>query len=151
QPVIDELTSGFDDAVDGSAIPALDSLRGGPQALLDEIKQYEPEALVGDKLSGPFEDLLGTLTDFVPSSLLDPVRDELASLKQRIESAVAPTQVLAPLEEPFQSLLDAFDSLNPDEIIQPIQQAVDEAIQSVLDAAPIGDALAAIDDVLEKA
>ena len=55
-------------------------------------------------------------------------------------------QVLAPLEEPFQSLLDAFDSLDPDEIVQPILQAVDDAISSVLDAAPIGDAVAAVDE-----
>ena len=151
QPVIDELTGDFDDAVDNSAIPALDELRDEPQKLLDEVKKYEPSTLVGDQLTQPFEDLLGTLTDFTPSTLLDPVREELASLKQRIESAVDPMQVLAPLEEPFQSLLDAFDSLNPDEIIQPIQQAVDDAISSVLDAAPIGDAVAAVDEVLAKA
>ncbi len=151
QPVIDELTGDFDDAVDNSAIPALDELRGEPQKLLDEVKKYEPSTLVGDQLTQPFEDLLGTLTDFTPSTLLDPVREELASLKQRIESAVDPMQVLAPLEEPFHSLLDAFDGLNPDEIVQPIQQAVDDAISSVLDAAPIGDAVAAVDEVLAKA
>ena len=60
-------------------------------------------------------------------------------------------QLLAPLEEPFQSLLDAFDALNPAEIVQPIQEAVDDAISSVLAAAPIGDAVAAVDQVLAKA
>ncbi|MGZ4334860.1 MAG: hypothetical protein ACXVRJ_11395, partial [Gaiellaceae bacterium] len=151
QPVVDELTGGFDDAVNNSAIPALDELRGEPQKLLDEVKKYEPSALVGDQLTQPFEDLLGTLTDFTPSSLLAPVRDELVALEERISSAVDPSQVLAPLEEPFQSLLDAFDSLQPDEIVQPIQQAVDDAISSVLDAAPIGDAVAAVEEVLAKA
>jgi len=150
QPAIDELVGGFDDAVNGSAIPALDGLRGEPQKLLDQVKQFEPATLVGDRLDGPFEDLVGRLTDFKPSSLLDQVRDELESLHERVSAAVDPAQVLAPLQGPFEELLDAFDDLDPAEIVEPLQDAVGAAVSAVLEAAPLGDAASAVEDVLAK-
>ena len=76
QPVVDELTTGFDDAVDGSAIPALDALRGEPQKLLDEVQEVSSRRCSSATAWHSRSRISSArCTDFTPSSLLDPVRD----------------------------------------------------------------------------
>ena len=69
---------------------------------------------------------------------LDPVKQELSALEQRLAEALDPSQVLAPVEGPFQGLLAAFDSLRPDALIEPVEGAINEAAAGVLDALPMG-------------
>ena len=78
--------------------PALDQLRGEPQKLLDQVKQFEPTTLIGDALSTPFQQLLQEMNAFKPSSLLDPVKQQLDQLKNRLKENVDPAKALAPLE-----------------------------------------------------
>ena len=149
-PIINPLVDDFDQAVEQSAVPALDQLRGEPQKLLDQVKQFEPTTLIGDALSTPFQQLLQEMNAFKPSALLDPVKQQLDQLKNRLKENVDPAKALAPLEPPFNELMAAFDSLKPDAIVKPLQDGIDSAVNAVFSAIPIDATFHEVDEALAK-
>ena len=149
-PITGPLVDDFDQAVEQSAVPALDVVRGEPQKLLDQVKQFEPTTLIGDALSTPFQQLLQEMNSFKPSSLLDPVKQQLDQLKSRLKENVDPAKALEPLEAPFTELMSAFDSLKPDQIVKPLQDGIDSAVNAVFSAIPVDDVFHQVDEALAK-
>jgi len=150
KPITDPLVSGFKDLVEGGPVPLVKAVQGEPEKVVDQIKHFEPASLVGDDLSKSYEALLDDLGQFHPSQLLDPVHEQLDALKDRLKDQIDPASLLAPLEQPFHDLLDAYDSLKPDELIKPLQDAVSQAIDTVLDALPVQSVFDALDAVLSR-
>ena len=147
EPIVVE----FGAAIDASAAPGLDELRGQPQRLLDAVKAFEPAALVGDALSEPWQQLVEQLDAFQPSALLEPVKQQLNALKDRLKENVDPAKALEPLELPFQTLMSAFDALDPADVVKPLQDAVEAAIAKVLAAVPVDETFDQVDAALGKA
>ena len=87
---------------------------------------------------------------FKPSALLDPVKQQLDQLKNRLKENVDPAKALAPLEPPFNELMAAFDSLKPDEIVKPLQDGIDSAVNAVFSAIPIDATFHEVDEALAK-
>lgn len=144
-PITDPLIEEFDDLIETGPVPMLETVREQPQQLLDRVRGFEPAVLVGDVLAKPYRELLSEMEKFEPSRLLDPVGTELEKLKQRLRTDANPGAPIQLLEQPFAQLTQAFDRLSPEDLVQPLEQAVTGAIDAILDALPVDEVFDQID------
>ena len=150
KPIIDPLADGFDKLIASGPVPLVEKVQLQPQKLLDSIRQFEPAALLGNKLSGPYKEALGKMEGFKPSALLEPVQQEINNLKERLKEDANPGQAIKPLEEPFAQLLEVFDQLKPEEIVKPLEDAIKDVTDSILKALPIEETLNQVDEALKS-
>ena len=147
-PIVQTITTRFDDLVEAGPRPFLVSIKDKPQLLADHIEDFAPEKLIGDKLAGPYGALIDELATFRPSQLLQPVRDALAELVERLE-ALNPAALLAPLDNLHAELLAGFSRLDPTELIGPLAEQVNAAIDGVVARLPVDAIFDRIDRVLQ--
>jgi hypothetical protein len=145
-PVLDE----FGKIVNAGPVQALDAVADLPKQLADRVRAFDPATLVGDGLSEPYNRLLSDLQGFQPSSLLEPVRKELDSLKQRLRENLNPAQALAGLSAPFQELSSALDRFHPEEIIEPLNQQLKEVLSGISLTIPLDDVVGAAAAAIER-
>jgi tetratricopeptide (TPR) repeat protein len=144
-PITDPFIDEFDELVETGPVPLLERVREQPQRLLDRVRGFEPSVLVGGALTEPYRELLSRMEQFEPSRLLDPVETELEHLKERLRTDANPGAPIQLLEQPFAQLTQAFDRLSPDDLVQPLEQAITGAIDGVLDALPVDEVFDQID------
>ena len=140
----------FDQIVDAGPGALVAAAKAPVAQLTAKVNGFEPAALIGNALSGPFNDLVGKMQAVKPSSLLDPVNQELDALKGRLQSGASPGRLLDPLQAPFDQLLAGFDRFKPEDLVKPLQDALDAAIHTVLAAIPLDDLLKGVGDVIAK-
>lgn len=150
-PVTDPLVTELDSLVEGGPVQVLEELHGQPALLLDQVRRFEPAALVGDALSGPYRALLAEMEEFRPSGLLSPVEAELERLRERLRATADPGRAIQPLEPLFQGVLDAFDRLRPDDLVRPVEEAIQGTIRQILEVLPADDLFEQVDVVLAAA
>jgi hypothetical protein len=150
KPLTDPLIEELQKLINDGPRPLLQSVLDQPAKLLDQVKQYSPDKLIGDQLSKPFNDLIAELEKFKPSALLKPVQDALDQLKAQLRERANPGQLLAPLEGLYNQLLAQFDKLKPEEIVKPLEDVIKEVIDSLLDALPADEFLSVFDEILAK-
>ncbi len=143
QPLIDELGV----KIEQGPVELLEQIREKPQEVVDRIRAFDPGALVTQQLAPPFAEARDALQGVRPSALLDPLDAALAAEKVRLKQIAAPSRALAPVSDAFDALLAEFDRLSPDALLAPIEAAIEQAIQDVIDAAPIDEVFDQIDDV----
>ena len=144
-PLTDPVIEEFDEMVETGPVPLLETVRGQPQRLLERVRGFEPAALIGGALSEPYGQLLSRMEGFEPSRLLDPVEEELERLKERLREEANPGSPIQLLEEPFERLSQSFDRLSPDDLVQPLQQAISGAIDDVIAALPVDEVFEQVD------
>ena len=72
-PVTDPIVAEFGELVDaGPARWCCNRVKDAPKRLLDEVKRFEPAALVGDQLSAPYRQLLDRADSFRRRSCSPP-------------------------------------------------------------------------------
>jgi len=147
-PVTTPVTAEFSALVDAGPKPLLTQVQGQPQKLLDQVRRFSPDQLIGDELGKPLADLIRELEKFKPSALLAPVNDALAQLKQEIAQRADPSQVFAPLEAVFDGLLQRLDALDPAKLVQPLDTELRGAIDAAVTALPADELVAALDAIL---
>lgn len=145
-PLIDELGA----LIEGGPVPLLQSIADKPQALLDSVRHFDPASLIGDELAAPLQALLAQMEPFQPSALLAPVQDELQKLKERLTAQANPGAALAPLEAPFNGILQAFDQLAPAALLQPLDNALTGAVAQVQAVLPVDEIFDQLDSVLRS-
>ena len=148
-PLTHPLLDDFQTLVDEGPGALVDQVRAPVAQLQDQVRHFEPAALVGDQLDKPFKDALAKLEAFKPSDLLKPVEQELAKLKQRLAKEIGPQKLLQPLQAPFDELLHAFDQLKPDQLVKPLEDAIHDVVNTILDALPIDEILGPVGKVLD--
>lgn len=148
-PIVDPLLARLGQVVVEGPLPLLQTVQQQPQILRDQIRAFEPGALLGGTISAPYHNLLGQMQAFKPSQLLNVAAAQLETLKARLQANANPGQLLTALEPPFASVLTAFDQLKPETLIAPLQTALQEAIGVVLEALPVDETLAQLDAVLQ--
>lgn len=148
-PITDPLVDELDEIMDGGPTDLVETVRRQPARLLEKVREFEPEKLIGDKLSKPYQELLEGMRGFQPSSLLGEVDDELDKLKTRLKQSADPAAALQVLDKPFQDLLGAFDQLKPDALVKPLEEAIKTAVDGLLDALPVDEVFDQVDGVLE--
>ncbi len=119
-----------------------------PEIVLAQVRGFEPAALLGGAISGPYQNLLQQMDAFQPSQLLNAAGAELETLKDRLRDNANPGQLFAPLEPLFADLLAAFDQLQPEAVVGPLETAIQGAISAILDALPVDETFEQLDRVL---
>ncbi|WP_159992269.1 hypothetical protein [Roseomonas sp. 18066] len=147
EPVTDPLIDDFAELVEEGPIVILMAVRDKPREVLDQIRSFEPGRLIGDTLGAPYQEMLQKLEGFVPSDLLEGVEEELDRQKRRLQQSVKPSEALAPVITAFDSLLQGLDGFSPDAVLAPMEEAVEQAIQDAIAAAPIDAAMAELNGV----
>jgi hypothetical protein len=135
-PVTDPLVDQFGQLIDAGPVPLIETVRDQPARLLDQVRSFDPGALVGDALSQPFQSLLGQMEGFQPSSLLGSVDSELDGFKDRLRQNASPGQLVAPLVPLHQQLMQSVDALQPSGLLQPLEDGVEQVINGILDTLP---------------
>ncbi|MCS7220698.1 MAG: hypothetical protein RML36_09215 [Anaerolineae bacterium] len=149
-PITNSLVDEFGELMDSGPIPLLEAVRPQPQRLLDQVRRFEPAALVGDALTQPYHMLLTQMQAFQPSQLLMPVQQELNNLKDRLKANINPGRALEPLERPFDELMEAFDRLSPGELVRPLEEVIADLINQLLEAVPTDEVFGQIDTALKR-
>jgi hypothetical protein len=149
-PITNPLEGDFELLVDEGPKKLIGQVKPGVDALFLQVRAFEPATLLGDALSGPFNQLITTMEGFTPSRLLEPIRGELEALRTRLAENASPGRLLEPLEAPFAELRSALDRLNPAQLIEPINAAITEAVDTVLAAVPVESALEPMQDALAR-
>lgn len=149
-PFSDPLLTRLGELVVEGPLPLLQAAQQQPQILLDQVRAFEPGRLLGGALSGPYQNLLQEMNAFQPSALLALAGAELEMLKDRLRENASPGQLLTPLEAPFAELLGAFDQLQPAAVVEPLESAIHDVIEAVLDALPVDETFQALDQVLDR-
>jgi hypothetical protein len=147
-PLTDPLLDDFQALVDSGPGALVEQVRAPVAQLQEQVRGFEPAALVGDALTKPFQDAVGKLEGFKPSALLEPVEQELDRLKQRLAKELGPAKLLQPLNAPCDDLLEAFDRLDPAQLVQPLEDAILGVVDTILDALPIDEILGPVGSVL---
>lgn len=145
-PIIDE----FGQMIEAGPVPLVEAVREQPQRLLERVRQFEPAALLGDRLSQPYQQLIAQMEAFKPSGLLEPAQSALDSLKDRLRESASPGLAVQPLQELFDQLLQSFNALDPEALVAPLEQRVSEVINGVLDALPVDEVFDQVDEALGK-
>lgn len=147
EPVTEPLIVDFGVAIDQGPVVLLEQIRTKPQEVLDRIRAFDPGAVVGDALSGPFQDVVGKLEDFRPSALMTPLKAALDAQKSRLKAEAKPSVALRPLANAFDELLAQIDRLSPATLIAPIEEAAEQAIRDAIEASPVDEIFAEINGV----
>lgn len=148
-PIAEPLLARLEQVVVEGPLPLLQIVQQQPQILRNQIRAFEPGALLGGAISTPYRNVLAQMQAFQPSQLLNVVAAQLEALKARLQASANPGQLLTALEPPFAGVLTAFDQLKPETLIAPLQTALQEAIGVVLEALPVDETFAQLDAVLQ--
>src|SRR5262249_6758936 len=136
-PISDPLLDRLNKLIEEGPKPILDVVEQQPKILLNQVKAFEPAALLGDALSTPYQGLIKQMQAFKPSKLLDSAGSELDTLKQRLSDNANPGQLFKPLEAPFNIVMSDFNKLQPSTLVQPLNAALQDVIGKVLAALPV--------------
>lgn len=134
-----------------------DVIEQGPKAILIEIKDkpallveylsnFSPDQFLNDNLFDAYRNLIAKLEDFKPSLLVEPVDEALNGLKDQALDTLDPEKLLLPLEGPFDEVKNLLTQIDPQEIINPLNEVLQDGIRTVTDNLPLDVA----DDIFEK-
>lgn len=156
KPLVQPLIAGMDEVIEGENGPVaiIDSVKDKPAELLDKIKEYDPTVLIQNALTDNYTAVLTQMKEFSPGNLIiEPVEQVLNALKQRLTDEVQPSNLLKPLEQVFEQIKESFSALEPAKLIEPLNQAVTNAINTVIDLLPLDEidaAMEQVDNVVKK-
>ncbi|MCB9232789.1 MAG: hypothetical protein H6581_14050 [Bacteroidia bacterium] len=150
-PAVDIITDGLTEIVDEGPKPVLLQIKVGPQKLVDTISKYSPEKLVNECLGTTYQDFLTQMERFKPSALLVPIQEALDVVKTEVRRIGDPVEILDPLNEPFQELMSLLDAFDPEELIGPLADQLQDGIQIIVQSLPIGSANAIFDQIANVA
>jgi hypothetical protein len=149
RPVTTPLIDEFGVVIDQGPVALLEVVRSKPQEVIDRIRAFDPGALAGETLGGPFREAMAALEAVRPSALIAPLQQDLARERARLKAEAAPSRALAPLTAAFDGLLAEIDRISPDALLAPLEAAVEQAIQDVVEASPVDEVFAEINGVFD--
>jgi hypothetical protein len=150
KPITDPIVDEFGQIVNAGPVKVLDEVADLPKQLADKVRSFDPNSLVGSSLSEPYNKLLSDMQGFKPSSLLDPVKQELDSLKDRLKENVNPANALEGLEAPFQEISKALDNFHPDEIIAPLDEKLKGVLSGITATIPLDNVFGQVQAAIQK-
>lgn len=151
EPVTDPLVDELGNLIEAGPITVLQEIKDIPAELFDQIRQYDPETLIGDTLSKPYNDMLAQVEGFIPSQLLQQLDREFETLKQRITDNVRPGLALVPLIELHEAIAADMAKLKPGDLIEPLDQRIQQVTGTMAGALPVGDLFDGLDRVIDRA
>jgi len=148
-PVTDPLLEEFGDLVASGPVAVLSQVKDVPKRLLDEVKRFNPAALIGDQLSAPYRALLDQADGFEAAQLFEAAEAELSRARQRLIDAARPSRALEPLRAPIDELFGKLDAFSPSALLDPLTSKVEETVAQIIEASPVDEVLGAINGVFD--
>lgn len=146
-PVTDPLLADFGNLIENGPLVVLQSVKDAPKRLLDQIQQFNPAALIGDQLSGPYRELLARADDFEASKLFAAADAELERARRRLLESARPSRALDPLRAPVQQLFGKLDAFSAAALLAPLTDKLEETVDQIIEASPVDEVLAAVNGV----
>ena len=136
--------------MEAGPLAVLNRVKDAPKQLLDEVKRFEPAALVGDQLSVRRTGSCSTSADSFSASQLFAAADaELARARQRLIDTARPSRALEPLRAPVQELFARLDAFSAEALLAPLTEKVEQTIAQIIEASPVDEILGAINGVFD--
>jgi phage-related protein len=148
-PVTDPLLVDFDHLVTSGPLAVVASVKDAPKRLLDEVKRFEPAALIGDKLSTPYRALVHSAEGFGAAKLFAAADAELQKSRQLLLQTASPSRALAPLSASVQQLFAKLDAFKPSALLDPLTEKVEQTVAQIIEASPVDEILAEINGVFD--
>ncbi len=133
--------------VEGPGV-VLKALEEGVDKLRHRLAQFKPSNIIGEELDGPFTQLIQTLQEFKPSDLLNHLQAALDGLAERV-NVLDVGAVVDPLVDIHGRILSQVEALRPSVLLQPVNDAIEGAIEKVYEATKIDTLFDGINDALE--
>jgi len=149
-PITDPLVDDLNQAIEQGPSQFIETAKDAVATVVEKVEAFDPAKVAAGEVSTALGGVVEQMQGFQPSALLAPVREELESLKDRVRQAGNPGALLEPFAEPFAELMEAFGSLDPDALLAPLDEAVQAAVNGVLDAIPAEDALDQLGATLQR-
>lgn len=146
-PAVEVLSDGLTEIIDEGPKPVLIKIKEGPAKLVEIVNRYSPQKLVDECLGDTFQRLLDEMARFKPTSLLVPIQQALDVVKTEVRRIADPSEALEPLQEPFDELILLLDAFDPEDLIAPLNDQLQDGIQALIEVLPIGAANAIFDQV----
>jgi hypothetical protein len=122
----------------------LDELAGAYAKVVGFLASLDPQPALAELEAGPLQDLRTKIDEVDPVALLAPATEALDGMRGLLDGIDLRAEVLDPLTELFQPVLDALAAIDPAHVLDPLRQPLDAARQAVLDALHLDQATAAI-------
>lgn len=122
---------------EGGVRDVLSTIKDKPAELVDSIATFSPDQFLNENLFDPYRAFIARLEDLQPSKLVEPLEEQIELLKGEIQETLDPEQLLMPLEEPFNQLKGLLDQIDPQAIINPINEALQTGIHTITDNLPL--------------
>lgn len=135
--ITDTLEDGLEDIIEDGAKPVLVAIKDKPAEFVAVVEQYSPDRYLGDRLSAPYQEFVNELEAFKPTVLMEPVSTALDGLLEEVKQAADPTQVFSVLQGPFDTLYQALDGIDPQALIQPLQEQLTAGIHAITEHLPL--------------
>ncbi len=126
----------------------LDALEEGVDQLRDILTQFKPSNIIGDQLDQPFNQLVEILNQFKPSDLLGQLQASMNSLASRV-NILDVGVVVDPLVEIHAGIVAQLEALRPSVLLQPVDDAIESAIEKVYEVSGVDTLFDGINDVLD--
>ena len=143
-----KLEDGLSSVIDDGPKDILLEIKDKPAELKKEIEKFAPDNFLNDQFFAPYTDFIAKLDTVKPSQLLAPVTDELDNFTGKLKE-FDPGSIFGVLEEPYQTLYDAFNSLNPDSLITTLNDKIKDGISTITSNLPL-DATDAVFAVIDS-
>lgn len=152
-PLTDPLVDRLGDLVEQGPVAVLEQIKQYPARVFDEVRKYDPQTLLGDRLEAPYKELLEEAERFSPQELLTQVEAEFDRLRQRLKDNVSPGTLLQPLVALHRQLATELEQLNPAGLVEPLDQKLQSVLQALgdaIDLAPLLEPLAGVIEVINQ-
>lgn len=126
----------------------LELLEEGVDQLRESLMGFKPSKIIGDELDGPFKELAETLKRFQPSDLLGQLQETLNGLASRV-NILDVGAVVDPLVEIHSRVAGQVEALRPSVLLQPVDDAIESAIEKVYEVTGVDTLFDGINDALD--
>ncbi len=148
-PLTDPLVDRLGDLIEAGPINLINQIKQVPAQLFDQVRQYDPETLLGDTLAGPFEDLLDAAEEFSPQKFVDEIESEFDALKERLKKNVSPGKALQPIVDLHRQLAQELAKMSPGDLIEPLDQKIQSVMQALGESIDLDAVLDPLSEVVE--
>lgn len=148
EPITDPLIARLGEIVEEGPVEFIEQIKEVPERVFNQISEFDPEALIGDSLSEPFNEILDKAEQFNPADLLEELEGEFDKLKEQLKNSGNPGQVLEPLVDIHRQVAQSLAQLTPGDFIEPLDQQIQSIGNTITEHVQIDEFLLPLSDVI---
>lgn len=149
-PLTDPLIANLDQQLAGAPTQLLEQVKALPDLARDKLLAFSPRNALAPLLSAPFNQALGQLEAFEPTQWLSVADEALAGVRQQLARQIDIAALLAEAAQAHAAVLAELERFRPSTLLQPLEATLENALQAVATALPVGDLAATLEAVLGR-